>query len=54
MQEKSKQKTAACAAVLLYAGDVVHKEGWDYRNWHSRNDMREHLFDLAVKCILKL
>ena len=41
-------------AVLLYAGDVVHKEGWDYRNWHSRNDMREHLFDLAVKCILKL
>ena len=41
-------------ALLLYAGDVVHKEGWDYRNWHSRNDMREHLFDLAVKCILKL
>lgn len=41
-------------AVLLYAGDVVHKEGWDYRNWHSRNDMREHLFDLAVKCVLKL
>lgn len=41
-------------AVLLYAGDVVHKEGWDYRNWHARNDMREHLFDLAVKCILKL
>ena len=41
-------------AVLLYAGDLVHKEGWDYRNWHSRNDMREHLFDLAVKCVLKL
>lgn len=41
-------------AELLYAGDVVHKEGWDYRNWHARNDMREHLFDLAVKCILKL
>ena len=41
-------------AVLLYAGDVVHKEGWDYRNWHARNDMREHLFDLAVKCVLKL
>lgn len=41
-------------AVLLYAGDVVHEEGWDYRNWHARNDMREHLFDLAVKCILKL
>ena len=41
-------------AVLLYAGDVVHKEGWDYRNWHARNDMREHLFNLAVKCVLKL
>lgn len=40
--------------VLLYAGDVVHKEGWEYRNWHARNDMREHLFDLAVKCVLKL
>lgn len=41
-------------AVLLYAGDVVLREGWDYRNWHARTDMREHLFDLAVKCILKL
>ena len=41
-------------AVLLYAGDVVHREGWDYRNWHARNDMREHLFDLAIKCVLKL
>lgn len=41
-------------AVLLYAGDLVHKEGWDYRNWHARNDMREHLFDLSVKCVLKL
>ena len=41
-------------AELLYAGDVVHKEGWEYRNWHARNDMRAHLFDLAVKCVLKL
>lgn len=41
-------------AVLLYAGDVVHEAGWDYRNWHARTDMREHLFDLAVKCVLKL
>jgi uridine phosphorylase len=39
---------------LLYAGDVVKKEGWEYRNWHDRNDMREHLFDLAVQCVLKL
>lgn len=41
-------------AVILYAGDVVQEEGWNYRNWHARNDMREHLFNLAVKCILKL
>ncbi len=46
-------KKLQCAE-LLYAGDVVHKEGWNYRNWHSRNDMREHLFNLAVKCVLKL
>lgn len=39
---------------LLYAGDVVCKEGWDYRDWHNKYDMREHLFDLAVKCVLKL
>lgn len=39
---------------ILYAGDVVRKEGWDYRDWHAKNDMREHLFDLAVKCVLKL
>ncbi len=39
---------------LLYAGDVVQKEGWDYRDWHSRTDTREHLFNLAVKCVMKL
>ena len=39
---------------ILYAGDIVRKEGWDYRDWHAKNDMREHLFDLAVKCVLKL
>ncbi|MBO4726663.1 MAG: nucleoside phosphorylase [Clostridia bacterium] len=46
-------KNLECAE-LLYAGDVVHKEGWDYRDWHARNDMREHLFNLSVKCILNL
>jgi purine-nucleoside phosphorylase len=39
---------------LLYAGDIVKKEGWDYRNWHTKGDMRERLFNLAVKCVLKL
>ncbi len=46
-------KGLACGQ-LLYAGDVVHKPGWEYRDWHDRNDVREHLFDLAVKCVLKL
>jgi hypothetical protein len=32
----------------------VKKEGWDYRDWHARSDVRERLFDLAVKCVLKL
>ncbi len=46
-------KGLACGQ-LLYAGDVVHRQGWEYRDWHARNDVREHLFDLAVKCVLKL
>ena len=46
-------KGLACGQ-LLYAGDVVRREGWDYREWHNRNDVREHLFNLAVKCVLKL
>lgn len=46
-------KGLACGQ-LLYAGDVVRQQGWEYRSWHERNDVREHLFDLAVKCVLKL
>jgi uridine phosphorylase len=49
----AKFKNLLCGQ-LLYAGDVVKKEGWDYRDWHAKNDIREHLFDLAVKCVLKL
>jgi uridine phosphorylase len=49
----AKFKNLLCGQ-LLYAGDIVKKEGWDYRNWHARGDVREHLFDLAVKCVLKL
>ncbi|MCL2569743.1 MAG: nucleoside phosphorylase [Firmicutes bacterium] len=39
---------------LLYAADVVCKTGWDYRDWHTRTDQRLKLFDLAVKCVMKL
>ena len=39
---------------LLYAGDIVKKEGWEYRNWHAKNDIRENLFNLAMKCLMEL
>jgi uridine phosphorylase len=39
---------------LLYAGDIVKKEGWQYRNWHAATDIREKLFELAVKCLMNL
>ena len=39
---------------LLYAADVVCKTGWDYRDWHTRREKRSKLFDLAVKCLMKL
>lgn len=39
---------------LLYAGDIVKKEGWEYRNWHSKIDIREKLFELAIKCLIAL
>ncbi|MDR0384392.1 MAG: nucleoside phosphorylase [Christensenellaceae bacterium] len=49
----AKFKKISCGQ-LLYAGDVVKKEGWDYRDWHSKTDIREHLFNLSVKCVLAL
>ncbi|MCL2846934.1 MAG: nucleoside phosphorylase [Firmicutes bacterium] len=39
---------------LLYAGDKLTKEGWDYRDWHTRGDKRTMLFDLSVKCLMNL
>jgi len=39
---------------LLYAGDIVKKEGWEYRNWHAKTDLREKLFNLALKCLMEL
>jgi len=39
---------------LLYAGDIVKREGWQYRNWHSKTDIREKLFELAIECLLSL
>ena len=39
---------------LLYAGDIVSKDGWDYRDWHAKTEKRRLLFDLAVKCLMTL
>lgn len=39
---------------ILYAGDSVMSEGWDGRSWHSRKEIREHLFWLAAEACLKL
>ena len=38
----------------LYGGDIVLPEGWDHRDWNSREDIRESLFWLAAKACLKL
>lgn len=39
---------------LLYAGDIVKACGWEYRNWHSKTDIRVKLFELAIKCLVVL
>ena len=39
---------------LLYAGDIVRSEGWEYRDWHNNLEKRMKLFDLAVHCVMKL
>jgi uridine phosphorylase len=39
---------------LLYAGDNVEPDNWDYRDWHNRTCVREKLFELALKCLLEL
>ncbi|MCL2229235.1 MAG: nucleoside phosphorylase [Firmicutes bacterium] len=37
---------------ILYAADVVMTDAWDHRDWHDKYDMREKLFELALKCLL--
>ena len=34
---------------VAYGGDLVVPEGWDFRNWVSRKDVRRRLFDVAVR-----
>jgi uridine phosphorylase len=39
---------------LLYGGDVVHSDGWDFRGWNNRIDIREQLFWLAAEACLNM
>ncbi|MBI9049412.1 MAG: nucleoside phosphorylase [Anaerolineaceae bacterium] len=34
---------------LVYGGDLVVPQGWDYRDWNDRKDDRMNLFHLAVE-----
>ena len=34
---------------VVYGGDLVHPEGWDFRGWHTRGDDRHLIFWMAVE-----
>jgi uridine phosphorylase len=38
---------------IMIAGDIVKKDGWDYRAWTAATELREKLFHLAVKCLME-
>jgi uridine phosphorylase len=39
---------------ILYGGDDVSGEQWDNRKWHTRQEVRESLFWLAVEACLEM
>jgi uridine phosphorylase len=39
---------------IVYGGDLVVPEGWDYRGWQERKDVRRLMFQLAVDAVLRL
>ena len=39
---------------IMFAGDLVRREGWEYQIWHSATDLRENMFDIGVKCLMSL
>jgi len=39
---------------LLYAGDSVSTDEWDYRDWHANNEKRTKLFELSLNCLLEM
>jgi uridine phosphorylase len=41
-------------AQLLYAGDSLAGESWDYRHWDSAREVREGLFYASARAALNL
>jgi uridine phosphorylase len=39
---------------VVYGGDLVIPEGWDFRDWNNRKSIRELLFDLSVAAVRRL
>lgn len=39
---------------LYYCGDIVKKEGWEYKIWHTATQIRERVFELGLKCLAVL
>ena len=39
---------------LVYGGDLVVPEGWDYRDWNDRKDDRLNMFHLAIEACSRL
>ena len=39
---------------ILYAGDLVHPEGWDGRKWNSRTSSRKLLLECALDAVLEI
>lgn len=39
---------------IVYGGDLVVPEGWDYREWDYRLDARRLMFDIALDACLRL
>ncbi len=39
---------------ILYAGDLVHPEGWDGRKWNSRSASRKLLLECALDAVLEI
>ena len=39
---------------IVYGGDSVQEDGWDSRDWHTRESIRESLFWLAAEALIDL